>query len=120
MNDNAKDTPMEEGEEEKEEGELEEEPSKPKDAEQSSGLLKSFRIVAWYLPLGNCKHTLLLAEDRNEGKKESVYTWDVDSNYDPSSILDFELEYLKQDLKWPYRTHERMLQPSSSSAASTM
>ncbi len=33
---------MEEGEEEKEEGELEEEHSKPKDTEQSLGLLKPF------------------------------------------------------------------------------
>ncbi len=42
MNDNAKDTPTEEGEEEKEEGEIEEEPRKSKDTEQSLGLLKPF------------------------------------------------------------------------------
>ncbi len=58
--------------------------------------------------MGNCNHTLLLAENRIEGKEEPIYTWDIDSNYDPSSILDFEFEYLKQDPKWPYKPHERL------------
>ncbi len=42
-------------------------------------------------------------------EKKNLFTWDVDSNYDPSSILDFEFEYLKQDPDWPYKKNKRLI-----------
>ncbi len=45
MKDNANEPLMEEGEE-REEGELGEEPNKPKDMEQNLGFLKPFQIIA--------------------------------------------------------------------------
>ncbi len=46
-----------------------------------------------------------MAEDEVDG--QSVYTWDIDNNYDPGSILDFELAYLYQEKGWPYEPSER-------------
>ncbi len=106
INSNTKETPMEEGE--KEEGVLEEEPRKTNETEQNLGLVKPFQIIAHYLPNSEKKHVLLLAEDIIEGDEKSIYTWDIDSNYDPGSILDFELEFQKQEGNWPFTPFERI------------
>ncbi len=54
-------------------------------------------IIACYFPVSDRNHVILLAEDRIEGEEKSIYNWHIDSNYDPGSILDFELQFQKQE-----------------------
>ncbi len=63
-----------EGEEEREEGELEGEPENAGTIDPSSGLRKPYRIIGhYYLRCRNC-HVLLMAENRVKGKSH-LTTW---------------------------------------------
>ncbi len=58
-----------------------------------------------------------MLEECYPGEEESYYSWDVDKNYDPSLILNFELEYQRQEDDWPTESYKRgqdLLKPSIS------
>ncbi len=102
---NVDESPTDEG---KEEGELEDEAEEFERAEQESKIPHLCRIITRYFPLSDRCHVLLMQEKRDENGENPKYTWDIDSNYDPGLILAFELEYQRQDEKWPGRSYEWM------------
>ncbi len=49
-----------------------------------------------------------MLENHAEGDQKTYYSWAVDRNYHPSLILQFELEYRKQEEIWPAEPYDRM------------
>ncbi len=49
-----------------------------------------------------------MLEERTRGDEISYYSWDIDKRYDPSLILQFELEYQRQESTWPAESYNRL------------
>ncbi len=49
-----------------------------------------------------------MLEERTRGDKISNYSWGIDKTYEPSLILQFELEYQRQEEKWPAESYDQL------------
>ncbi|MCP3681539.1 MAG: hypothetical protein GY861_02520, partial [bacterium] len=105
----SQEVPMEEGEEkDKEDGELEEETEESETLGSDIKIPRIYRLIARYFPKSVRCNVLYMLENHVEGDQKTYYSWAVDRSYHLSLILQFELEYRKQEGKWPAEPYDRM------------
>ncbi|MCP3685517.1 MAG: hypothetical protein GY861_22935, partial [bacterium] len=95
-------------EKDKEDGELEEETEDSEALESDSVVPPIYRLIAHYFPKSVRCNVLFMLEDHAEGAEKTYYTWAVDRHCDLSLILQFELEYQRQEGRWPAEPYDRM------------
>ncbi|MCP3681741.1 MAG: hypothetical protein GY861_03535, partial [bacterium] len=100
--------PMEEEGKDKEDGELEEETEDSEKLESDLVIPPIYQLIAHYIPKSARCNVLFMLEDHAEGDEKTYYSWAVDRHYDPNLILQFELEYQRQEGRWPAEPYDRM------------
>ncbi|MCP3681184.1 MAG: hypothetical protein GY861_00705, partial [bacterium] len=105
----SQEVPMDEEEEkDKEDGELEEETEDSEILGSDLVIPQIYRLIDHYFPKSGRCNVLYMLENRAEGDKMVYYSWAVDKDYDPSLILQFELEYQRQEINWPAEPYDWM------------